>query len=254
MLTILFFTTCKKEISPDIVSDEISSTAAKNKNGKIEVCHREGNGTSHTITINANALSAHLAHGDVLGSCVSSVTICDQVWMVRNLDVTTYRNGDPILQVTDPSEWLSITTGAWCYYQNNSANGPVYGKLYNWYAVNDPRGLAPAGWHVPSNTEWATLSTCLGGNAVAGGKMKSTGTIEAGTGLWVAPNAEATNSSGFSGLPGGTRWVQFEFIRGLGFWWSSNSGYCNYLSFSNGVFTTGGNPNEMGLSVRCVRD
>src|SRR5436190_23369500 len=129
-----------------------------------------------------------------------SVTICDQVWMIKNLDVSTYRNGDPIPEVTDPSQWAGLTTGAWCYYENNSANGTIYGKLYNWYAVNDPRGLAPLGWHVPSDEELTTLTSCLGGVFVAGGTMKETGTTH-----WLAPNTEATNSSGWTGLPGGYR-------------------------------------------------
>src|ERR1035437_2945754 len=101
---------------------------------------------------------------------IPSVTICTQVWMLNNLEVTTYRNGDPIPQVTDPAAWGLLSTGAWCWYNNDSAtNASTYGKLYNWYAVNDPRGLAPTGWHVPSDAEWTTLSTCLGGAFVAGG-------------------------------------------------------------------------------------
>ena len=108
-------------------------------------------------------------------NCIPSITICNQVWMLKNLDVSTYRNGDPIPQVTDPTTWVGLTTGAWCYYNNDPANGAIYGKLYNWYAVNDPRGLAPTGWHVPSDAEWTELSTCLDaisptGNV--GGKMK----------------------------------------------------------------------------------
>jgi uncharacterized protein (TIGR02145 family) len=83
--------------------------------------------------------------------------------MRENLDVVTYRNGDIIPQVTDPSLWSSLTTGAWCYYNNDANNGGIYGKLYNWYAVNDPRGLAPEGWHVPTDEEWETLTNKLGG-------------------------------------------------------------------------------------------
>src|ERR1035437_4904310 len=130
---------------------------------------------------------------------IPSVTICTQSWMLKNLDVSTYRNGDLIPEVTDGSAWSALTAGAWCWYNNDSAtNASTYGKLYNWYAVNDPRGLAPTGWHVPSDAEWTTLSTCLGGNAVAGGAMKETGTTH-----WTSPNTGATNSSGFTGLPGG---------------------------------------------------
>src|SRR5690242_1829855 len=93
------------------------------------------------------------------GGGVPSVTIGNQVWMLKNLDVTTYRNGDPISQVTDSTQWVGLTTGAWCYYNNDPANNVVYGKLYNWYAVNDPRGIAPLGWHIPTDAEWTTLST-----------------------------------------------------------------------------------------------
>ena len=112
------------------------------------------------------------------------VEIGTQVWMTKNLNGSRYRNGDPIAQVTDLSIWVNLTSGAWCYYANNSSNGVVYGKLYNWYAVNDPRGLAPIGYHIPSDSEWTTLTTFLGGENVAGGKMKAIT-------LWDSPNTEA---------------------------------------------------------------
>src|SRR6266487_1634854 len=128
---------------------------------------------------------------------IPSIKICDQVWMLKNLDVSTYRNGDPIPKISDNAAWLALTTGAYCYYDNDSANyAATYGKLYNWFAVNDPRGLAPAGWHVPTDAEFTTLvETCLGGWQVAGGKMKEIGTTH-----WASPNEGATNSSGFTGL------------------------------------------------------
>jgi hypothetical protein len=97
----------------------------------------------------------------------STISICSQVWMTKNIDVTTYRNGDAIPQVTDQTQWASLTTGAWRYYNDDPAYGPIYGKLYNWYAVTDPRGLAPVGWHIPSETELNSLATCLGGTTVA---------------------------------------------------------------------------------------
>ena len=158
-----------------------------------------------------------------------SVTICTQVWMLKNLDVSTYRNGDPIPQVTDSIQWANLTTGAWCYYNNDPANGVTYGKLYNWYAVNDPRGLAPTGWHVPSDAEWNTLSTCLGGYAVAGGAMKETGTTH-----WTSPNTGATNSSGFTGLPGGARDFNgtFSNVGNSGIWWSSTGINTTYAWYS----------------------
>ena len=194
-----------------------------------------------------------------------NVTIGTQVWSSTNLDVTTYRDGTPIPQVTDPTQWTNLTTGAWCYYNNDPANGAVYGKLYNWYAVagihdTDPstpnKILAPQGWHVPSDIEWTTLTTFLGGESIAGGKMKSTGTS-----LWQSPNTAATNESGFTGLPAGGRddYGSFSNIGLNGFWWSSsefisNSAFNRYLyynySFVNRQFIF----LNYGMSVRCLRD
>jgi uncharacterized protein (TIGR02145 family) len=130
-------------------------------------------------------------------SGIPGIKIFEKTWMQKNLDVVTYRNGDIIPQVTDNATWNSLTTGAWCYYDNDTANAK-YGKLYNWYAVNDPRGLAPDGWHIPSKEEYIALVDSLGGDVVAGGKMKATV-------LWNSPNTGATNESGFTGLPGGLR-------------------------------------------------
>ncbi|MEO6358804.1 MAG: fibrobacter succinogenes major paralogous domain-containing protein [Ferruginibacter sp.] len=130
-------------------------------------------------------------------SGIPGIKIFEKTWMQKNLDVVTYSNGDIIPQVTDNATWNSLTTGAWCYYDNDTANAK-YGKLYNWYAVNDPRGLAPDGWHIPSKEEYIALVDSLGGDVVAGGKMKATV-------LWNSPNTGATNESGFTGLPGGLR-------------------------------------------------
>ncbi|MBM3920821.1 MAG: hypothetical protein FJ347_06290, partial [Sphingomonadales bacterium] len=145
------------------------------------------------------------------------VSIGGQVFMSKNLDVSTFRNGDPIPQAKTYEEWGRAGENqqpAWCYYNNDPANGAKYGKLYNWYAVNDSRGLAPEGWHVPSDAEWTILTDYLGSDA--GTKMKSkTGWNENGNG---------TNSSGFSGLPGGTRNYNGTFytIGYDGYWWSSS--------------------------------
>jgi uncharacterized protein (TIGR02145 family) len=189
----------------------------------------------------------------------ASVKIGAQVWMKKNLNVTHYRNGDRIPQVKSLAKWVALTTGAWCWYNNDSATGAVYGKLYNWYAVNDPRGLAPAGWHIPSDAEWDTLSTYLGNNA--GGKLKDTGTIQAGTGLWYAPNTGATNKTGFTGLPGGYRLGDgtFSSIGNYGYWWSStkfniSAAFGRNLYYSGGAIYRSGLTWRYGLSVRCLRD
>lgn len=197
------------------------------------------------------------------------VRIGTQVWMTKNLNVSRYRNGDPIPQVQANSEWGVLTTGAWCYYQNNTANGPVYGKLYNWYAVNDPRGLAPVGYHVPTDAEWSTLINFLDPTAngganwpnLAGGKMKQTG-----TGLWFSPNAAATNSCRFTGLPGGYRedygnGGAFYDVGSDAYFWSSTETFPSsgqawnrHLGFDNGDAFRGSDFKGHGFSVRCLRD
>jgi uncharacterized protein (TIGR02145 family) len=184
------------------------------------------------------------------------------------LDVTTYRNGDAIPQVTDPTAWANLTTGAWCYYNNDPALGAVYGKLYNWYAVNDPRGLAPNGWHIPSNTEWNNLALCVDAssdticqsclqNTYVDTALKEIGTI------WgPSPMNNATNSSGFSALPGGYRNYtdgSFEYISTLGAWWTSTQsiisgdGWYRELGPYSGSYS-GSYQKEVGMSVRCIKD
>jgi uncharacterized protein (TIGR02145 family) len=185
-----------------------------------------------------------------------SVLIGAQYWMEKNLEVTTYRNGDPIPYVTDATAWAALTTGAWCYYNNDPANGSLYGKLYNWYAVNDPRGLAPVGWHVPTDAELTTLSTTLGGDAVAGGKMKVAGTTR-----WTTPNTGADNSSGFAGLPGGARNKFGSFVN-VGFngsWWSSSESDATFawgrdLYYTSGAILRNLFSKQHGFSVRCLMD
>ena len=133
-------------------------------------------------------------------SASTEVTIGNQVWMTKNLDVDKFRNGDPIPHAKTNEEWVSYSNAgeaAWCYYDDDPANGEKYGKLYNWYAVSDPRGLAPEGWHVPSDKEWTVLTDYLGGEEKAGARMKSKNGWH--------DNGNGTNSSGFSGLPGGSR-------------------------------------------------
>ena len=198
-------------------------------------------------------------------STIQSVNIGTKTWTTKNLDVATYSDGTVIPQVTDPTAWASLTTGAWCYYNNDAANGTTYGKLYNWYAVagihdKDPntpnKKLAPTGYHIPSDAEWTTLTTYLGGESIAGGKMKATGTS-----FWVSPNQDATNSSGFTGLPGGFRdYVgTFNNIGDYGYWWSSSEDYTSiawfrYLNYNDGTAYRNYYNKYFGFSVRCLRD
>jgi uncharacterized protein (TIGR02145 family) len=183
------------------------------------------------------------------------IMIGTQAWSTKNLSVDTYRNGDIIPQVTDNTEWTNLTTGAWCWYNNDSANGAVYGKLYNWWAVNDTRGLAPNGYHIPSSTEWDTLQTYLGGNTTAGGKLKETGTTH-----WNNPNTGATNSSGFTALSGGFRYEYGVFlnINTNGYWWTTtlNPTYPYYYRLLYNTSTLFNNIfyKNAGFSVRLIKD
>ena len=150
-------------------------------------------------------------------SCVMG-KIGNQIWTTKNLDVATYRNGDAIPQVQDAAAWKILTTGAWCYFANNTANGTTYGKLYNWHAINDPRGIAPTGYHIPSDAEWKEMSNYLGDQSLVGIKMKAT----SGWGPVAFPEGNGSNSGKFSGLPGGTRKGDgsFNYISYYGYWWT----------------------------------
>jgi uncharacterized protein (TIGR02145 family) len=198
---------------------------------------------------------------DIDGNFYNSIIINGQEWMKENLKVSKYRNGNPIPTNLSNSSWQNTTSGAYAIYNNDAANNTTYGKLYNWYAVADPRGLCPAGWHVPSDAEWTTLETFLGGVGVAGGKMKSTGTIQAGTGLWYSPNQDATNSSGFTALPGGYGIFDGTFgaIGSFGYWWSSTeysstNAWDRNLFYDDGYSSRGNDYKQSGFSVRCLRD
>jgi len=208
-----------------------------------------------TITINSCKKddAPPITVTDYDGNVYHTIAIGTQLWMVENLKVTHYQNGNPIPNITDNYQWGNLMTGAYCSYNNDINNVNVYGLLYNWYAATDIRNICPKGWHVPSDTDWVTLENYLGGNLVAGNKMKETGTLH-----WISPNASATNVSGFTGLPGGFRsYFGSELLGVYGFWWSSTDifetnargrvlvefedDYQNYSS-----------PKEDGYSIRCV--
>ncbi len=212
---------------------------------------------------------------DIDGNTYQSVTNCGLTFTKQNLNVSKYSDGTPIPQVQDPTAWANLTTGAWCYHSNNTANGPVYGKLYNWYAVMgiydsaslaNPalrKKLAPTGWHIPSDNEWTQVTNCLGGELFAGGKMKATGTLESNTGLWSQPNSGATNESGFTGLPAGYRWYDgtFQVTEIIGEWWSSteyvfstSDAIFRGLYFNLAYVSNGPENKTSGLSVRCIKN
>ena len=185
------------------------------------------------------------------------LTIGEQVWMLKNLDVDHYRNGDSIPEARDSETWINLKTGAWCNYNNSDSIGKIYGKLYNWYAVNDSRSLAPIGWHVSSDAEWSKLTLYLGDVNVAGGKLKETGTTH-----WINTNTEATNESGFSAFPGGGRYLgdgTSYYIGSNGNWWTAmestlTMAWYRILGCDNTYIIKLNSFKANGFSVRCIKD
>ena len=214
---------------------------------------------------------------DASGNTYPTITIGTQVWMAENLRTTKYSDGSNIPLVKDSTQWANnYNTGAtspmMCWYNNDQATYTAnkFGALYNWYAINPAtngkKNVCPTGWHVPTDAEWNILIANLdpsyiptangSQSATAGGKMKSTGTQ-----YWLSPNTGATNSSGWSGLPGGLRGPSGTFgnVGRAGYWWSStedstNLAWFRFLDYSNGYVTRGTSNKPFGFSVRCLRD
>jgi uncharacterized protein (TIGR02145 family) len=210
-----------------------------------------------TAVFNSSVTYGTLTDQD--GNIYKTVTIGKQTWMAENLRTTKYRDGTAILNVTDNKAWRNLTTGAYCNYNNTESADTIatYGRLYNWYAATDSRNIAPAGWHIPTDAEWTTLTTYLGGNSVAGGKMKETGTMH-----WTSPNTGATNESGFTCLPSGDNYDGLfgNFSFSCEYWsstqYDATDAWSNYLGFWLADYLHGGNGSSVkyGLSVRLVMD
>jgi uncharacterized protein (TIGR02145 family) len=193
---------------------------------------------------------------DIDGNVYHTVTIGTQVWMVENLKVTHYRNGEPIPNVIEKADWSDLSKGAYCFYDNEPNNSKIYGNIFNWYAVHDIRQIAPKGWHIPTGVEWNTLITYLGDNSIAGNKLK-----EAGTEHWLTPNT-GTNESGFTALPGGFRSESGKFadMGSYGLWWRYNAmhtdrAFTRRLSYGHSYVDSDTYMCQTyGFSVRCLRD
>lgn len=220
-------------------------------------CTIPANALDGYVAVVVNCKSSNLMEYKINGQPVfSSVDIGDQIWMKENLSVMYYRNGDIIPQVQDPSLWVNLTTGAWCYYSYNVGNGVEYGKLYNWYAVVDSRGLAPTGWHIPSVNEWKTLVEYCGSNDIAGDKLKQTGFSH-----WLESNTSASDEFGFSALGAGYigNYGAFDKIKSYAYWWATNEFDLDYAfyfyvnSHSPNVYE-GYEKKKFGFSVRCIKD
>lgn len=204
--------------------------------------------TATTFTFNACT--------DADSNNYSTVQIGTQVWMAENLNTTKYRDGSSIPDVTDNFTWLNLVTGACCDYGNDPSNAVIYGKLYNYYVVEDPRNICPAGWHVPTMDEWTTLIDYLGGVNVASGKLRESGTVH-----WESPNQGATNESGFTALPGGFRAGygtdgNFYYLNKRGYWFSSTyltaTGVSMYYNYT--YVATNWDFMSWGYAVRCIKD
>jgi uncharacterized protein (TIGR02145 family) len=188
---------------------------------------------------------------------IDTIKIGNQTWTASNLNVQTFRNGDTIPEAKTDEEWKKAGEEGrpvWCYYNNDSSNAPKYGRLYNFYAVSDTRGLAPIGFHIPTNDEWNKLETYLGGDSVAGEKLRNNEGWQTGNG---------SNLSGFCGIPGGSRNAKSEFIdiQASGYWWSTtnheqrqNFAYMRRLNDANRNFYTDDTPKIRGCSVRCIKN
>lgn len=194
-----------------------------------------------------------------------------QEWMVENLRTSVYANGDSIINITSNVFWDDGTTGAWCHYDNDNQYEALFGKFYNWYTAVDSRNVCPTGWHVPSDLEWDNLLYFVDPNAniingnIAGGKLKSTGNVDDGDGLWDAPNNAATNDFNFYGYPGGQRdsdngGLSFSnSITRRAYWWSTKeedneNAFFRVLKYDNEYLGRAANNKTNGFSIRCLKD
>lgn len=227
----------------------------------------EANDDSHSPCVALNFLNPIASYNvlqDLDGNMYKSIIIGGQEWMAENLRTATYNNGDPIPTNLDSAAWNNSTYGAWTIYDNLNSNECQNGKLYNWFACADSRGLCPVGWRVPSENDWLDLINFLGGDSIAGGKLKSIGTLESGDGLWVYPNAGATNSSGFSAIPSGyiNSLSSFGNLNYNAFYWTATEYFPNSSSawmsllynFTDLVSMIQTFNKQYGLSVRCIKD
>ncbi len=203
-----------------------------------------------TVVFNSKAQFTGSGLKDIEGNTYKTILLGKQEWMMDNLKVTKYRNGQPIPHIQDSIVWNAWKNGAYVFYKNDTKHG----ILYNWMAVNDSRGVCPTGWHVPSGFEWDTLSKFLGGDEVAGGKMKAKL-------HWETPNTSATNESGFHALPKGLYGVNGSFnnIGKNAYWWSSSehgvsSAWGREIGFNESALFAGHGDKRDGLSVRCIKD
>jgi uncharacterized protein (TIGR02145 family) len=217
-----------------------------------------GSPTTHSCGM-PNVHNPDVTYGELTdqeGNVYRTVIIGGMEWMAENLNVSTYRNGDPLLTGFAPADWQNALEGAWTYYNGDEGNACPFGRLYNWYTVLDNRGICPTGWRVPNETDWSALEVELGGQLYAGGKMKTTGTE-----FWLTPNLGATNESGFSGLPGGRLFFYGDYgnLGDCEVYWSStsfdaSSAWVRLLDFNMENLVLSIYPKKSGFHIRCIRE
>ncbi|MFZ4398982.1 MAG: FISUMP domain-containing protein [Bacteroidales bacterium] len=193
---------------------------------------------------------------DVENHNYATVDIGNQTWMAENINSTRFRNGDTIQNTTDNAAWNILTSASYCNFNNTTVNSDSYGKLYNFYVISDTRRICPLGWHIPSDTAWTEMTNYLGGEYIAGNKLKETAATH-----WQSSNTASTNESGFTALPGGDRGNGGSFYDkgNYGFWWSSNQDVSNkawirYMQSANGFVSRLSFGKNYGFSVRCLKD
>jgi uncharacterized protein (TIGR02145 family) len=192
---------------------------------------------------------------DADGNVYQTITIGTQIWMAENLKTTKYNDNTDIPFVESNTDWRVLTSPGYCWAGSNDLINAVYGALYNWHAVSTGK-LCPVGWHVPVDSEWTILTDYLGGDSVAGGKMKETGTEH-----WESPNEGATNESGFTALPGGYRnnYGAVALVGEIAWWWSATDfetiyGFTRYINLGSNSINSINHLKEYGFNIRCISD
>lgn len=242
-----------QEIKADFIPTDAS---AYNSGSKTVIINVLPAGQSNALF---NAGSTYGTVTDIDGNDYKTITIGTKTWMAENLRTTRYRNGDSIPEVTGNTAWKNLKTHAYCNYENTADLDKIatFGRLYNWFTVSDSRNIAPVGWHIATDAEWTLMSTSLGGESTAGGKLKESSTFH-----WKGPNTGASNSSGFTALPSGRReYTDGSFINlGYdGFWWTSSAynpdySWYYYLHYDVANAYRANFHKQYGFSVRCVQD
>jgi uncharacterized protein (TIGR02145 family) len=245
-----------QDLKVDFTPTDLATYNSASKTVKINVTKGTGNGGTTSAVFNQSKIYGTIT--DIDGNEYKTIIIGSQTWMAENIRTTHYQNGEAIFERTDETEWGNLSSGAYCNYRNtrNADTIATYGRLYNWFTIADNRNIAPTGWHVPSDVEWTALMDYLGGDNVAGGKLKEEGTTH-----WNIFNAGATNETGFTALPGGfcNFFGAFKDIGSYGIWWSTTEDiegdpYRWYICYEYSDVDRLGSSKTAGYSVRCLKN